>query len=148
VKLGERLAEDLKAAMKSGDKDKVSILRMIKSSIKNQEIDKKSSLDEKEISAIFRSFVKRAKESIEQYTNAGRSELAEKEERELAIIQDYLPKQLDKEGARKMIKELVVETGAAGPGDMGKVMKAVMAKSGGQIDGKMASNLVKEILEA
>jgi uncharacterized protein YqeY len=148
MSLGNTLSEDLKAALKSGDKDKVSILRMIKSSIKNQEIDKKSSLDEKEITAILRSFVKRAKESIEQYANAGRSELAEKEERELSIIQNYLPKQLDEESARKMIKEVVGETGAAGPRDMGKVMKALMVKSGGQIDGKMASSLVKEILEA
>ena len=148
MSLGEKLSEDLKAAMKSGDKDKVSILRMVKSSIKNQEIEKKSYLDDKEISSILRSFVKRAKESIDQYSGAGRAELAEKEKRELAIIQDYLPKQLGEEDARKVIQEVVSDIGAAGPGDMGKVMKALMAKAGGQIDGKMASSLVKEILEA
>ncbi len=148
MSLGEKLSGDLKAAMKSGDKDKVSILRMVKSSIKNLEIDQKSSLDDKAISSILRSFVKRAKESIDQYSGAGRTELAEKEKRELAIIQDYLPRQLDTEDARKIIQEVVSETGAAEPGDMGKVMKALMVKAGGQIDGKMASGLVKEILEA
>jgi len=148
MSLGEQLADDLKAAMKSGDKDKVSILRMVKSSIKNQEIEKKSALDDKEISSVFRSFVKRAKESIDQYSGAGRTELAEKEQRELKIIQNYLPEQLSEEDARKVIKEVVSEVGAAEPGDMGKVMKALMAKTGGQIDGKMASSLVKESLEA
>ena len=148
MSLGEKLSEDLKTALKSGDKDKVSILRMVKSSIKNQEIDKKSSLDDKEISSTLRVFAKRAKDAIDQFSAAGRTELAEKEQMELEIIQDYLPKQLGEEDARKVIQEVVSDIGAAGPGDMGKVMKALMVKAGGQIDGRMASSLVKEILEA
>ncbi len=148
MSLADKLSDDLKAALKSGDKDKVSILRMVKSSIKNQEIEKKSLLDDKEISSIFRLFVKRAKDAIDQYSGAGRAELAEKEKRELEIIQDYLPRQLGEEDARKVVQEVVSDTGAAGPGDMGKVMKALMTKAGGQIDGRMASSLVKEILEA
>ncbi len=148
MSLGEKIADDLKTAMKSGDKDMVSILRMIKSSIKNQEIDKKESLNDEEVSAILRMFVKRAKEAMEQFTNGGRTELAEKETKELAIIQTYLPKQLNEDDIRKIVREAIDETGAAGPKDMGKVMKVVMVKAKGQIDGKLTNVLVKEMLEA
>jgi len=148
MSLGEKLSGDLKAALKSGDKDTLSILRMIKSSIKNLEIEKRASLNDDEISAILRTFVKRAKEAIEQFSNAGRTELAEKESRELSIIQDYLPKELSEEEVRSIIKDAISESGAEGIKDMGKVMKAVMVKAKGQIDGKSANNLVKELLEA
>ncbi len=148
MSLGEKIAGDLKTAMKSGDKDIVSILRMIKSSIKNQEIDKKELLNDEEVSAILRTFVKRAKEAMEQFSNAGRTELAEQETKELAIIQTYLPKQLNEDDIRKIVRESIDETGAAGPKDMGKVMKVVMVKAKGQIDGKLTNVLVKEMLEA
>ncbi len=146
--LGEQIAEDLKDALKSGDKERVSILRMIKSSIKNQEIEKKELLNDEEISTILRLFVKRAKEAMEQFSKGGRTELAEQETRELAIIQNYLPKQLDEEDVRRIIQEAIDETGAAELKDMGKVMKAVMVKAKGKIDGKLANILVKEMLEA
>lgn len=148
MSLGEKLTGDLKDALKSGDKDRVSILRMVKSSIKNLEIEKRVPLNDDEISAILRTFVKRAKEAIDQFSSAGRTELAEKETRELSIIQDYLPKELDEEEVRAIIKNAIDESGAEGVRDMGKVMKAVMVKSKGQVDGKRANQLVKEMLEA
>ena len=146
MQLAEKLTNDYKEALKSGDKNKVSILRIIKAAIKNKEIEKGSPLSDEEISAILRSFVKRANESIEQFAKAGRADLAEKEKQELAVIQTYLPQQLGEDEIRSLIKQAVSEVGAAGPTDMGKVMKAVMAKTRGQADGKLVNNLVKEIL--
>jgi len=147
VQLAEKLSNDLKTALKSGDKIRLGILRMIKSDIKNKEIEKGASPGEEEILAMLRSFVKRAKDSIEQFTNAGRTDLAEKEKAELAVIQEYLPKQISEDDIRQIVKDVVEETGASGPKDMGMVMKAVMGKTKGQADGKLVNGLVKEILE-
>ncbi|MDH4027472.1 MAG: GatB/YqeY domain-containing protein [Nitrospirota bacterium] len=148
MSLAERIAEDLKTALKSRDAGRTSILRMIKSAVKNKEIDKMAPLSDEEVLALLRTFVKRAGESIEQFSKAGRQELVEKEKAELAVIQQYLPKQLSEEDVRKIIGDVITETGASGPRDMGSVMKAVMAKTRGQADGKLVNNLVKEMLEA
>jgi len=148
VQFSEKLSDDYKDALRSGDKIKVSILRMIKAAVKNREIEKGSLLSDDEIYAVFRSFVKRANESIEQFSKAGRMDLAEKEKEELSIMQVYLPLQPGEDEIRKLVKEIISETGAAGPKEMGKVMKAVMAKTKGLADGKLVSNLVKEMLEA
>ena len=148
MQLSEKLSNDYKDALRSGDKGKVSILRMIKAAVKNKEIEKGTSLTDDEIYTIFRMFVKRANESIDQFSKAGRMDLAEKEKEELAIIQNYLPKQLGEDEVKGLIKDAISEVGAAGPKDMGKVMKLVMSKTKGQADGKFVNNLVKEILEA
>ena len=144
----EKIEIDLKESLKSGDKNRVSILRMVKSDVKNREIEKGDSLTDEDIQAILRSFSKKARESIDQFTKAGRNELAEKEKAELAVIQEYLPKQLSEEDIRKTVRDVIDETGAAGVKDMGRVMKAVMAKLKGQADGRLVNNLVKEALEA
>lgn len=150
MQFSEKLSDDYKDALRSGDKNRVSILRMIKAAVKNREIEKGSPLSDDEIYAVFRTFVKRANESIEQFSKAGRMDLAEKEKEELLIMQGYLPQpQLhNEEEIKKLVKEIISETGATGPKDMGKVMKAVMAKTKGQVDGKLVNNLVKEILES
>jgi uncharacterized protein YqeY len=148
MSLAEKIATDLNTALKSGDKVRVVILRMIKSTIKNREIEKGEALGNDEIEGVFRTFVKRAKESIEQFSKAERTDLVEKEKAELAIIQAYLPSQLSEAEPREIIRNAIAETGAAGPQDMGKVMKTVMAKGKGQIDGKLANTLLKELLEA
>jgi len=147
MSLAEKISVDVKNALKSGDKSRLSILRMIKSSIKNKEIEKSESLTDEETSAILRSFLKRANESIEQFTIAGRTDLVEKEKEESEIIQNYLPRQLNEDQTREIVSNAINEVGATGPGDMGKIMKAIMAKAGGQVDGKLASKLVKEMLE-
>ena len=148
MQFSEKLSDDYKDALRSGDKIKVSVLRMIKAAVKNREIEKGSLLSDDEIFAVFRSFVKRANESIEQFSKAGRMDLAEKEKEELSIMQGYLPLQPGEDEIRKLVKEIISETGAAGPKEMGKVIKAVMAKTKGLADGKLVSNLVKEMLEA
>ena len=147
MSLAEKISADVKDALKSGDKGRLSILRMIKSSIKNKEIEKGEALTDEETSAILRSFVKRANESIEQFTKAGRTDLVEKEKEESEIIQNYLPRQLSEDQTKEIVSNAIKEVGATGLGDMGKIMKAIMAKAGGQIDGKLASKLVKEMLE-
>lgn len=144
----ETISDDLIKALKSGDKGRVLILRMVKSSIKNMEIEKGTSLTDDEVSGVLRTFAKRAKESIEQFSDGGRTELAEQEKAELAVIQNYLPKELGEDAVREMVSEAIKETGAAGLKEMGKVMKALMAKSKGQVDGKLANKIVKEMLEA
>ena len=147
MSLAEKISADVKDALKSGDKSRLSILRMIKSSIKNKEIEKSEALTDEETSAILRSFLKRANESIEQFTIADRTDLVEKEKEESEIIQNYLPRQLNEDQTKEIVSNAINEVGATGPGDMGKIMKAIMAKAGGQIDGKLASKLVKEMLE-
>lgn len=144
----EKIENDLKESLKSGDKNRVSILRMVKSDVKYREIEKGAPLTDEDIQAILRTFSKKARESIDQFTKAGRDELAEKEKAELAVIQEYLPKQLGEEDVRKTVRDVIDETGAAGVKDMGRVMKSVMAKLKGQADGRLVNNLVKEALEA
>ncbi len=147
MSLIESISNDLNTALKSGQKGRVLILRMIKSAIKNMEIEKGDPLNDDEVSGVLRTYAKRAKESIEQFSGAGRTELAEKEKEELAVIQDYLPKQLGEDELRGMIKDIISEEGAAGLKDMGKIMKGLMARAKGQVDGKLANNIVKEMLE-
>ena len=144
----ETISDDLHKALKVMNKPKLLILRMVKAEIRNREIEKQSPLDDNEVKAILKTFVKRGKDSIDQFTKAGRTELVEKEKLELAVIQKYLPKQLSDEETRLMISDTVKELGAVGPKDMGEVMKAVMGKAQGLVDGKLANKLLKEILEA
>ena len=147
MSLMETIANDLISALKSGQKEKLLILRMVKSAIKNAEIEKGELLNDDEVLAVLRTFAKRAKDSIEQFSQGGRDELAEKEKVQLAFIEDYLPKQLGEDDLRGMIKEVIQEQGASGIKDMGKVMKGLMVKAKGQVDGKSANNIVKEMLE-
>lgn len=147
MSLMESIANDLTSALKSGQKERLLIMRMVKSAIKNAEIEKGEPLNDEEVSSVLRTFAKRAKDSIEQFTEAGRTELAEKEKAELAIIEEYLPKQLGEDDLRGMIKDVIQEQGASGIKDMGKVMKGLMVKAKGQVDGKAANNIVKEMLE-
>jgi len=147
VHISEQLSDDFKTALKSGDKNKLSILRMVKAAVKNREIEKSSPLDDEEIYGILRSFVKRAHESIEQFSKAGRQELADKEKEELAIIQNYLPRQLGETEIGKIVEDVIGEIGATGPKDIGRVMKAVMSKTKGLADGKIVNELVKQTLE-
>ena len=148
MSLMESISDDVTSALKSGQKEKLLILRMVKSAIKNSEIEKGDPLNDDEVLAVLRTFAKRAKDSIEQFSQAGRKELAEKEKAELAVIEEYLPKQLGEDDLRGMIKDAIQEQGAVGMKDMGKVMKALMVKAKGQVDGKVANNIVKEMLEA
>ncbi len=148
MSISGKIADDFKEALKAGDKSKLSVLRLVKSAMKNKEIEKRAPLTDEDIHAILRSFVKRSGESIGQFSKAGRTELVEKEKEELSILQGYLPEQLGEDELRKIIKDIIEEAGASGPGDMGKVMKSVMAKVKGQADGRLVNRIVREMLEA
>ncbi len=142
----KKLQEEMKAAMKSGDKEKLSTVRMLISEIKKVQIDQKKELTDEEIVQILQRYAKQRKESIKQYREAGREDLAEKEERELKIVQEFLPEQLSEEEIKKIVEEVISETGASSMKDMGKVMKAVMEKVKGRAEGSVVSSIVKEKL--
>ena len=143
----DRINEDLKAAMKSKDSDRLSTLRMVKTALKNREIDKMEALTDEEAIKVLQSLVKQRRDSIEQYQQAGRIELAEKEASEIKVIEEYLPAALDDAAIARVVEETIVETGASSMKEMGAVMKAVMAKLAGQIvDGKAVNQIVKSKL--
>jgi len=142
----KKLQDEMKAAMKSGDKERLSTIRMLISEIKKVQIDKKKELSDEEIIQILQRYAKQRKESIKQYTEAGREDLAQKEERELKIVQEFLPQQLSEEEIEKIVEEAISETGASSMKDMGKVMKVVMEKVKGRADGSLVSSIVKKKL--
>lgn len=141
--LQTQLNDAMKEAMKAKESLRLNAIRLIKAAVKNREIDERRELGEQEVIAVLSSLVKQRKESAQVYRENGRPKLAEKEEQELAVIQSFLPAQLDEVGIRELIEAAVVETGAASPKDMGKVMKIVSAQTLGRADGKLVSELVK-----
>jgi hypothetical protein len=147
MSLADRISDDLKAAMKAGDRLRVSALRMVLSQLKNRQIEKGASLDEEDVYAVLRSYVKRARESMDQYAKGGRTDLYEKEKSEMEVVSGYLPSVLSEDETRVLVKEVIDEVGASGKGDMGKVMKALMAKARDRLDGKLANSIVRELLE-
>lgn len=147
MSLSDRLTEDLKLAMKSRDQLRMDVIRMIKTAILNKEMELKRDLDDAEMSRVMTMLVKQRRESIEQFERAQRTELAEKERREIEIIETYLPKPLTQQELEALVVSLIRETGASSIKDMGQIMKAVMARVAGQpIDGKQVSDLVKSKL--
>lgn len=146
--LKNKLQEDLKSAMLSKEEEKLSVIRMLKSSIQYFEIQKGAgheATDDEIIEVIGRE-VKKRKESIEMYEKGGRQELADKEKSELKILQTYLPEQLSEEDVRKFVEEAITQTGSTQMSDMGKVMGALMPKVKGKADGNLISALVREKL--
>jgi len=145
--LEKKINDDLKGAMKEKKTIKIETLRMLKAEIKNVTISKKStSLEDKDVFQIISKQIKQHRDSIETFSKGGREDLAEKEKQELEILQSYLPKQLSKEEVVSIVKQAIVETGAASRSDMGKVMKVVMEKVGGAAEGKLVSQIVAEQL--
>jgi len=138
-----QLNDSMKEAMRAKDSLRLNAIRLIKTAVKNREIDERRELGEQEVIAVLSSLVKQRKESAQVYRENDRVELAEKEELELAVIQSFLPAQIDEAGIREIIEAAVTETGAASPKDMGKVMKIVSAQTLGRADGKLVSELVK-----
>jgi uncharacterized protein YqeY len=144
--ISEKLSDDLKSALKRGDKETLSALRMIKAAIQNKEIEKGESLDDDDICRLLWSHVRQGKDSIEQFSRGGRQDLVDKETRELSIIQAYLPQQLTEEELKEIIQDAIRDTSANSMKDMGRVMKFVMDKAKGQVDGKLVNRLVQEAL--
>jgi uncharacterized protein YqeY len=144
--LREKIDADTKAALKSGEKDKVSTLRMLNAALKNKQIDKRRPLTEEEVIETVRSLIKQRKDSIEQFAKGGRKDLVDKETAEVAVLETYLPQQLAREELDVMVRDAISQTGAQGAKDMGKVMKALIPLVGGRADGKLLSELVKNAL--
>ena len=146
MSLKERLKEDMKAALKAKDKEKLSVIRMLQSLIKNAEIDKRGELTDEEIISLLMKYAKQRRESIELYEKGGRQDLVEKERRELQIVESYLPKQMSEEEIRELVAKVIEEVGASSPKDIGKVMQAVMPKVKGRADGSLVNRIVRELL--
>ena len=144
--LREQIDADIKAAMKSGAKDKVSALRMLSAALKNKQIDKRAPLVDSETLDTVRSLIKQRKDSIEQFAKGGRQDLVDKETTEVAILEVYLPQQLGREEVEKLVREAIAQTSAQGAKDMGKVMKALVPLIAGRADNKLVSELVKSSL--
>ena len=141
-----RISEDIKGAMKGGDKVRVGTLRLINAAIQTAEIEAKKSIDDAGIIAVMTKMVKQRRDSIAQYTSGGRAELAAIEQAEIDIIEAYLPKQMDEAAAAAAIAAAIKETGAAGAKDMGKVMTVLKTKYAGKMDFQKASAAVKAAL--
>lgn len=147
--LKDIIQEDLKQAMLAKDEFKLSTLRMLKSALQYFEIQKGGAgytATDEDVLEVVGKEIKKRRESIEMYRNGGRDELAEKEEKELQILQAYLPEQMSEDEVRKLVKEAISATGAATPQDMGKVMGALMPKVKGKADGNLVSRIVREKL--
>jgi hypothetical protein len=146
MSLLKKLDEDLKTALKKSDKLKLSVLRMAKAAVKNQQIDKGRELHDEEILAIFSTLAKQRRESIEQFSKGGRDDLVQQENQELLILQSYMPAQLSAEEIDAMILQVIKESSAKSEGDMGKVMKMLAPRIKGIADGKWVNNRVRELL--
>ncbi len=147
--LNEQVGADIAAAMKARDSSRLSALRMLKAAIMNKGVEKGRDLDDAEVLQVVASLVKQRRDSIEQFAQAGRTDLVDKETGELTILQAYLPPSATPEEINAAVAEAIAETGATSPKDMGKVMKAVMPKLAGKnADGKAVNEAVRRTLGA
>lgn len=144
--LREQLTDGMKAAMKAKDEPRLSCIRLVRSAVKNREIDQKKDLDDAGIMEVISSLVKQRRESIRMFGEAGRNDLVEKEERELAVLLEFLPTQLSRQEISVLVGRVITECGAQGANDMGRVMKSLMPHVSGRADGKLVSEVVKELL--
>jgi len=147
MNLNERLNEDMKQAMKEKDKFRLSVIRMVRSSIKNIEIDEKRSLTDEEVLDILQREVKQRKDSLQEFTKAGREDLATDVQAEIAVISKYLPEQLSEEEIKAVVQQTIQEVGASSKADMGKVMGALMPKVKGRADGRLINQIVQQLLQ-
>lgn len=147
----EKINDDLKTAMKAGEKERVATLRLVNAAIKTADIEARPSgkdkISDADILTVLAKMVKQRRDSIEQFTSGGRPDLADKEQAEIAVIEAYLPQQMDEAATKGAIAAAIKETGAAGPKDMGKVMGVLKAKYAGQMDFGKASALTKDLLK-
>ena len=148
MSLLNRLTEELKEALRAGNHIKLSVIRLLKSSIKNREIEKMAPLTDEEIIDIIMTALKQRRESIEQFQKGGREDLVQKEKSELEELQTFLPQQLSEEELVGEIQAVIREVGASSLKDMGKVMKILMVRLKGRAEGAKVSSLVKELMEA
>lgn len=146
MSLTQRLEQDMKAAMKNKDKAKLGVIRMLRSAIKNMEIERGRPLEEDEVLDVLARELKQRKESLQEFEKAGRSELAEKVKAEIAVVETYLPAPVSQEELRELARQVIDEVGASTPADMGKVMKEIIPRVKGRADGKEVNRIVRQLL--
>lgn len=144
--LKQRLTDDMKAAMKSGEKERLATIRLVNAAIKQREVDERITLDDAAVIAVLERMLKQRRDSVSQFEAAGRMDLAAVERAEIAVIDAYLPARMDEAAISAAIAEAIAQTGAAGPADMGKLMGALKPRLAGQADMGLVSALVKKAL--
>ncbi len=148
MSLKDRITEDMKAAMRSGEREKLSTIRLILAAVKQREVDERVTLDDAQVLAVLEKMMKQRRESIEQFQSGGRGDLVAKETAELNVLKGYLPAQLTDAEVSSLIEEAIRSTGAASIKDMGKVMGAVRPKAQGRTDMGALSARIKDRLSA
>jgi uncharacterized protein YqeY len=146
--LKERITEDMKAAMRASEKERLSTIRMVQAAIKQREVDERIMLDDPQVIAVLEKMVKQRKESILQFQQGGRQDLADKEQAEIVLLQAYLPSPLSEAEVDALIQDAVASTGATSVKDMGKVMGVVKAKAAGRADMGAVSARIKAALSS
>lgn len=144
--LVERLTEDMKQAMKAKDKDRLAVIRMVKSAFQNEAIKQGRDLSDEEALTVLNRELKQRKDSLQEFANAGRDDLVEKTKQEIAVLMDYMPEQLSEEELLQIVKETIAEVNASSKADMGKVMSAIMPKVKGKADGSLVNRIVMQQL--
>jgi uncharacterized protein len=146
MSLKDRITDDMKAAMRAREADRLSTIRMLLAAMKQREVDERIVLDDAAVVAIVDKLVKQRKDSVTAFRQGGRDDLADKEAAEIVVLETYLPQRLSADEVAAQVGALVVELGAAGPGDMGRVMAAAKARLGGQAEMALVSAAVKQAL--
>lgn len=146
MNLNDRLNEDMKQAMRSQDKFRLSVIRMVRSSIKNIEIDQRKTLDDQEVLNVLNREIKQRRDSLQEFEKAGRQDLVDQLKQELHILAEYMPKQLSEDEVKAIVQQTIQEVGASSKADMGKVMGALMPKVKGLADGKLVNQIVQQLL--
>ena len=147
MKLLEKIINEMYLSMKSGDKTKANALRTLVSKLKDQQIKLRRDISDEEALKVIKTLVKQRRESTKIFLKAGREELAEKENLEISILEKYLPKMISDDEIRVLVEGIVKEIGAKDFSDIGKVMPLVMKRGKGKVDGKLANDILKELLE-
>ncbi|CEH29639.1 hypothetical protein AM501_22470 [Aneurinibacillus migulanus] len=146
MRLVDRLTDDMKQAMKDKDKLKLSVIRMVKSSVKNEEINQGKELSDDEVLTVLTRELKQRRDSLQEFEKAGRDDLASSARDEINVLMEYMPEQLSEEEIRALVSEIIQQTGASSKKDMGKVMGALMPKVKGRADGALVNKVVQESL--
>ena len=146
MSLKTQLTDDMKAAMKGGDKPRLAVIRLINAAIKQKEVDERIELDDAAVLAVLEKMVKQRKDSITQFEAAAREDLAQVERDEMAVIETYLPEKMDEASILAAIDAAIAQTGASGPADMGKLMGVLKPQLAGQADMGLVSKLIKQKL--
>lgn len=145
--LMEQLTADMKEAMKQGEKERLSVIRLVRGAVRQAEIDGKKTLTDDEVLGVIGKEVKMRRDSIEEFERGGRADLVEKTQAEIAVLMPYLPEQLSADEIKRIVEEVISSVGAASSKDMGKVMGALMPRVKGRADGKLVNETVRALLQ-